>query len=292
MNKQEYMQQLALKIPPYFYTRPRDLKLDQARDLAVYLWAVGYFKIANKDFLREDKQGNITPPPPQTRVVINPPTIFGVDFVIIQKFSGWLKTLKVSQSASVALSNLDFRMVVFLFWFSYLMYTYNSVTRIYHLGIGAGKGPANDCHNTGRAFDFAGVAGGSGSVSPYELLVGREWFAQPVSMPVQWGGVKKGAKLAQWPEKFTQTNYRLDSTTNPYLDQSLSPVLAGQVFRFAYDVGAWGCEDKPGNGQPPSTVANSSAIKHPDHPQSEPGTGFGREAHWQHIHMQIGPTFS
>jgi hypothetical protein len=229
--------------------------------------------------------------------MIDPPSIFGVNYEYVNNFSGNGKSIKISKSSARPLNNLDLRMVIFLVWFSYFLKTDYGVSTIYHLGIGAGKGPPNDCHNQGRALDFVGAAGLLND-KPWEMLVARNWFAQPVCMPVAWNGIKKGARLDRWPYEFHQTNYRLDSATNPNLDQSLDPSFAAALFQYVYNAAAWGCEDRPGNPQPATTLGNKSGmIMHPDHANSIKdyfetwSGGDGREPHWQHIHMQIGPTF-
>jgi hypothetical protein len=297
MTQADYLAQLALRIPNFFYTRPRDLTLPQALDLAVYFWAWRQFTIMGQQLATVDANDNITVIAPNTHVIIDPPAICGVNFEQVDAWSGNGKSIKIGKSVSRPLGNLDLRMVVFLVWFCFYLRSGYGATTIYHLGIGAGKGPPTDCHNQGRALDFAGAAGVYGGNYPWEMLTPRNWFAQPVCMPVDWNGYKKGSKHDRWPYEFHDTNCRLDPSTNPFLDASLNPGFAWPFFQYVYNIAAWGCEDLPGNPQPPTTLGTRSGrIMHPDHAHSIKDYfvhwqgGDGREPHWNHVHMQIGPT--
>lgn len=152
------------------------------------------------------------------------------------------------------------------------------VSTLYHLGITGGGvdrmgNPRTDCHGQGRAVDFVGVAGTFQDVD-YGLTVLDNWSVDTPATP---GG--------DWPDGTGgAVHYRLDEP-----DQD--PFNA-QFFRDAYAFitaewqdGASGPDDVGG-----SSIGDSSFVMNPDHPTSAPGTPHGREAHKNHMHMQIGVT--
>jgi hypothetical protein len=114
-------------------------------------------------------------------------------------------------------------------------------------------------------------------------------------MPVDWTSpagkrIPRGEKLPDWPAHFKQTTFRLDPS-NPHLDPMLNPDLARQVFYSAYQHAITEGTDNR-SGVMSEIGASSSFVFHPDHPTSnpDPKAKGGREAHWQHLHMQVGPT--
>lgn len=155
----------------------------------------------------------------------------------------------------------------------FLSSTYG-VTDLFHLGInGDPSGRRIDCHGQGRAVDFAGVAGDAGS-GPYKLTVLGNWgTVATASTP---GG--------DWPAGTgSNTSYRLDG----------QGTFAEEFFRSAYEfiAGEWqDRSDNPDGADVATTIGERSFIMHPDHPATAPGTPHGREAHKNHIHMQIGKT--
>jgi hypothetical protein len=113
-------------------------------------------------------------------------------------------------------------------------------------------------------------------------------------MPVDWKDPKtgkvlaRGTKLAGWPTGFELTNHRLDPVTNPYLDPDLTPDLAGPLFEDVYDLAAQECMDTRDKAMPPTMIGHlSRLILHPDHHHSDPTGKSGREAHHNHMHIQV-----
>ena len=49
-------------------------------------------------------------------------------------------------------------------------------------------------------------------------------------------------------------------------------------------------DDKPSASTTPTAIGDHSFMMNPDHPTSAPGTPHGREAHQNHLHVQIGKT--
>jgi hypothetical protein len=154
------------------------------------------------------------------------------------------------------------------------------VTELYHLGISGGGvtasgAPRTDCHGQGRAVDFMGVSGEIDGTA-FTLTVNDDWgTAETVMTP---GGA--------WPDGTgSDVSYRLD-------DPAAEPFTAG-FFRDVYAFIASEWQDRsagPDGLEEPTTIGERSFVMHPDHPATAPGTAHGREAHANHIHMQIGVT--
>lgn len=144
------------------------------------------------------------------------------------------------------------------------------VVELYHAGIAGGGvtaegNPRVDCHGQGRAIDFVGVKGISADGSEFVYTVFDDW--------------------GSFPEGGSPTAFRLD-------DASADPNVR-QFFLDLYNFIAAEWQDRSAGPDPddsPTAIGESSFIMHPDHPTSAPGTPHGREAHQNHIHMQIGPT--
>jgi hypothetical protein len=258
-----------LPTPTALSTPARDLTRREARDICVYLVGQGAFTLSTRHSpLRFDATCQITQPRPASRLVIDPAVISGVRFV------------NRSNRRVDFLDNLDVRIVVALYRLASMLRGTWGTTEIEHLGIGHGKGPPTDVHNTGRAIDLVGVVGTiSGSSDPtlngpYQLDVLRDWGNQPVTMP-------DGRIRSQWPASFTATTYRLQPRPN---------FLAFAIFRDIYTFATRECADtstdRNGNTASPTTIGGQRTfIIHPDH-----RSGTLREAHKNHFHMQVGPT--
>jgi len=283
----QYLELLrASQMPdPLFFKPAKAMTKEEARDCYLHYLAWAKFDIQGRDALFTlDPQGILQPPAPAAKVFIWPPVIDGVEFL-------YLKTIdRKGQKTSVrqAIGNLDARNVVFLTRLASLMRWYGA-TIIYHIGF-LFEASRNDCHGQGRACDFAGAAGDG-----WEITVAQHWTGQPIVMPADWTApngkrYSQGAKLPDWPPLFKQTTFRLDSA-NPYLDPSLNPDLARDIFYSAYQHAVTEGTDTR-EAVMSSIGATSSFVLHPDHPTSnpDPTAKNGREAHWQHIHMQVGPT--
>ncbi|QLE55451.1 hypothetical protein [Nostoc sp. TCL26-01] len=252
----------SLSIPVALSTPARDLRRQEARDIVVYLLSQGSFALKQKwSPLQFGSNCKILQPKPDTKIAIEPAIIDGVRFVN-----------RINRKSNL-LFNLDVRMIVLLYRLANLLRTKWGVTEIHHMGIGQGSGNAKDCHNTGRALDFAGVVGNYDG-QPYTIDVLKDWGKQPVTMP-------DGTTQPNWPANFTQTTYRLNPTNN---------FLAYWIFWEVYTLGTREAADtstvRNGNTVAQTTLGRTSKfIIHPDYPN--PGL---RRAHQNHIHMQIGPT--
>ncbi len=247
--------------PAALSTPARHLTRREARDIVVYLAGQGAFTLRpDRSPIQFDASCALMRPLPSTRITIEPAVIDDVRFVSRGNPQG------------NTISNLDVRMVVALYRLARMLRTRWGVTAIGHMGIGHGRGASDDCHNSGRAIDFAGVEGVYQG-QQYTLDVLRDWGNQPVTMT-------NGAQLRNWPANFGATTYRLRPDGNP---------VAYGLFRDVYAFATREFTDRS-PGQPrsaaPTEIGQSSRyIIHPDHHSS----GL-RSAHQNHMHMQIGPT--
>jgi hypothetical protein len=157
----------------------------------------------------------------------------------------------------------------------------HGVTELYHLGIvtevDQHGNPRTDCHGQGRAVDFVGVKIAFEDGTEIVRTVLDDWGT--VSTALTPGGT--------WPDGTGRdTSFRLDAADAP--DPG-----ARDFFRSAYEFIATQWQDRTDDPDPedtPSAIGERSFIMHPDHPATAPGTPHGREAHRNHIHMQIGVT--
>ncbi|QXV64716.1 hypothetical protein INP83_16730 [Mucilaginibacter sp. 21P] len=175
------------------------------------------------------------------------------------------------------MDNIDPRMIVFLYkmtaWFRDFWGPNNNctVTEVHHIGIGHGN-PNHlfDCHNTGRAIDFGGLAGTLSDGSTFTLNILNDWGKKPE--------VTSGGK----------TCFRLQESDG----------LIYNLARDYYGYAMQHCQDKSQNQDDllsDSEQADrmleynrptvSSFICHPDHPDASL-----RKAHANHYHVQIGAT--
>ena len=180
------------------------------------------------------------------------------------------------------LSNLDVRNAVGVYRLAKYLKVICGATEIYHVGIGAGKGPSTDCHNQGRAVDFVGVKETIDG-KPYIITVFDDWANK--SVPNENDPTKP--RLPNWPLGTRPLSFRLDP-----LPSGGDP-LARDFFSDLYHFITAQYQDKTDTAtqsDPPSRIGEGSFVMHPDHPTSAPGTSHGREAHRAHIHMQIGKT--
>jgi hypothetical protein len=237
-------------VPAGLWTPGRELTLDQANAVVGYLAQSGKFSLSRaQTAYAGDWRTGITSPKPSAHVVVQPAKINGVDFV----YDG---------GASPLIDNLDQRMLVVLYRLTrWLNASEPDVSTIRHKGIGHGSGPANDCHNQGRALDFSGLDGTS-SGAAFDRKVQRDWGNRPVVPGVA---------------------MRLD----PAVDR-----LAHDLFRAAFCFGTFECECNgmgTANKWPAKEIGDTGGfVIHPDYIDS-PGDDL-RSHHQDHIHMQVGPT--
>lgn len=183
-------------------------------------------------------------------------------------------------SGGAAPDNLDPRNALALVRLCQWLVEYYSVTELYHLGISGGGVDANgnprrDCHGQGRAVDLVGVRGPAWDGGEFVFTVTDEWGS--VSTSVTPGGA--------WPPgTASNVTYRLDDPSEP---------PAREFFQSLYGFVASQWQDRsdgPDGEDSTTSIGEHSYVMHPDHPASAPGTAHGREAHADHIHMQIGVT--
>ena len=177
--------------------------------------------------------------------------------------------------------DVDPRNLIFLYKLTNMLVDRFSATAMLHIGMVFDPARSEDAHKQGRATDFAGILSPDG-----ELTVEKHWTGQPVVMPSDFNGIKAGAVLPNWPKGFGDTRFRLDSSFALNLNASLDPPRARRLFQSVYDIAV---EEITSGGSTSTIGRDSKAIVHPDHPTSSEGKN-GREAHHDHMHMQIGPT--
>lgn len=184
-------------------------------------------------------------------------------------------------SGGSAPDRLDARNALALVRFCEWLSTNHGVTELYHLGITTeldqhGQ-PRTDCHGQGRAVDFVGVKIVTGDGSEVIRTVLDDWGTASTSLTP--GG--------SWPDGTgSAVSYRLDAEDAPDPD-------ARDLFRSIYAFIASQWQDRTDTPDPeefPTAIGERSFIMHPDHPATSPGRPNGREAHRNHIHMQIGVT--
>ena len=197
--------------------------------------------------------------------------------------------------------NLDFRNVVGLYKLLEILVRDFGATEMLHAGIGAGRGPCTDCHNTGRAIDFSGLKGSSvitpGSpAEAYDIRVMNDWGTRPIKDD---SGKVAGAKdnnIYFWPAGATPF-FRLTSKGIPA--PGSRDLFAIRIFTSVFDFSVAEYVDKQyqcgagysGSGQPPATPSSTttqigmgSFSLNPDAP------GGNSKAHFNHMHFQIGWT--
>jgi hypothetical protein len=270
-------------------TPARNLTRAQAMEIIVWLLAWGQFTLRNRDELFVVKGSTILLAGADRKISISPPTINGVEFrylTHIDKKGG-------KKSEAKPLLDLDPRLVVFLWKLATMLNRGFNVDTIYHIGFHGDGG--NNCHGRGRALDFAGASG-----TDFDLTVAGNWSSQPVTLQKDYRNPKtqktipKGTVLPDWPTKpFQDVYFRLDVSLNPHLDPTKNFDKASDLFQSVYALAAEQCTDTSDASKSPTEIGpDSSFILHPDYKLSNPDPKGknGREAHWQHMHMQIGPT--
>ncbi len=263
--------------------RVRDLTLSQA-------WALveGYSRDGTIPTL-------VLPKARDRKVNITGAVIAGVEFRYVKAFNPQTGQVKDSWSRPIQTDptlGLDVRMVVLLVRLARMLKNNHGASTIYHLGF---ESAAEDMHRDGRAMDFVGIGGKHGDKA-FEINVWSHWKLQPVQMPVAFGQIAEGTKLADWPDAFHETNFRLDATTNQFLEVkswfaggAAEITAAFEMFKAVYDLAAAQGMDRSDGVGPTSIGSQSRNIFHPDYFKvSTPPDKDGRNDHFQHIHFQIG----
>lgn len=248
---------VSLPQPSFFNVPARNLTQEQARDILLYLMGQSRLML---DPVPAQTKGGIHPRPGD-RIKINPNIIDGVLY-------------SSGSKAPAYIDNLDSRMAVVLYRLAKLLNNQFLAVEIKHMGIGHGRGGSGDCHNTGRALDFAGIVNLTDS---YTVL--SNWGSRPIPSLKPIPGHKPSSF---WPESETKPTYRLRAGDGvPFV-----------LFRAVYEFATRECQDlsqDPDSGPTaptPSQIGQRSFVCHPDHPSAKL-----RAAHQNHIHMQIGHTF-
>ena len=95
-----------------------------------------------------------------------------------------------------------------------------------------------------------------------------------------------GPRPAHWSGGPRQLSFRLES--DPDADPFATEVFAAA---YAFIASQWqDLDDKPTGAAPTSAIGGRSFVMNPDHPSSNPTGTSGREAHADHLHLQIGAT--
>lgn len=241
-------------VPEGIWTAARELTPTQANRVMGYLIESGKLALhPGQTPYSGNWQTTIVSPAPSTHVVIKPNKINEIEFIN-------------DNGLAPHIDNVDQRMAVALYRLTrWVNASEPDISVVRHKGIGHGNGPANDCHNQGRALDFSGLDGNSLG-NPFERKVKRDWGALPVSPGVA---------------------VRLDPTIDP---------LAYQLFWTSFRFGTFECECNgigAANKWPPLEIGDvGGMVIHPDYIDPPNSSQNLRRQHADHIHMQIGPTRS
>ncbi|CAL9628931.1 hemopexin repeat-containing protein [Streptomyces sp. NPDC095602] len=223
----------------------RLLTLSQANGLMADLIRRGKLTLKSPPFV--EGPSGVTSPQPAQRVAVKPARINGIRY-----------TNEVAPSSDV-MDNIDQRMLIALYRLTkWVNASTPDISEILHLGIGHGSGPANDCHNEGRALDFSGLRGTINGTSFHRSIL------------THWGSLPNA----------TGVRVRI----SPSVD-SLAFALFSTTFRYA----TFECEANgigAANRWPMPDLGGSGFVIYPDYG----GDPQLRAAHQNHIHMQTGLT--
>jgi Hemopexin len=237
-------------VPAGMWTAARDMTVEQANSVMGYLIENGKLTLSPTNTpYKGSWQTGITSPTPTTRVVIKPASINNISFTN-------------DAGAAPLIDNVDQRMLVALYRLTlWVNASKPEIAVIRHLGIGHGSGPANDCHNQGRALDFSGIDGTLDGVS-FNRKIQRDWGSLAVTA---------GLSLRLNPD---------------------SDLLAHDLFQTVFRFGTFECECNgigKANKWPVKKIGDVGGfVIHPDYING-PNDNL-RSHHQNHIHMQIGPT--
>ena len=276
----------------------RALTLRQARDALLCLHRQGRIRLIPEPIFNHrsgpdcDAGCKLAHPLVGERVGISS-QVHGVDYLHIDNAIMPQSKAAITTSAQPLLL-LDVRNAVALWRLARLLHSNYSATGIFHIGIsGADPSSRNDCHGQGRAVDFGGVIGADPTSGDYKMLVFHDWGVMQVldlNDPEPDLALKRRLPQGQnWPPGDRTLMYRLNPLPPGGSD------LARRMFQDVYNFAVAQYNDKTATAtqtEDASVIGGGGRVMNPDHHDSNPGGSSGREAHINHIHMQIGSTGS
>jgi hypothetical protein len=289
----------------------RDLTLTDARTLAIWFLKNGWIEFHTKmtpppTFHHDGTPAicRVSTPHVEDHVVIKP-TIHGVVWLYLSEqlpmnTSKWRNQEWIDQDnpdKSIAkqrclhnskLCNMEWRNVVLVTRLTKYLKDKWGATHLYHIGMGAGGGASNDCHNQGRAIDFAGGMGTVPADYPVAELRNQQW---DLNVYHDWG---RASDPGPGTYRLQQTPADLIAHAAFFFFQDIWTFLQAHVQekssgRCPYDpsTGAPTGDDPNGDQRAVGTFGGGF-ICHPDYVNN--GSQDLRTAHANHYHFQVGKT--
>jgi hypothetical protein len=302
--------------PDWMQKKPaRDLTMRDARRLVIWYLKNGWIEFhtpmtAMPTFKHDGIPQVCSPVTPhlEDKIVIKP-TVHGVvwlsqKYALSKDTTKWRHTEwidlptsnehdpreKIAKLHNSRIINQDYRNVVLLERLTRYLKEKWGATHLYHIGMGAGGKVSTDCHNTGRAIDFAGGMGTCPADHPvpelrnfaWDLDIWHDWGLQPENL----GSYRLQPNPGDL-DKHAAYHLFLDLYNN---------FLQGQC-QNSNPWGNWRCPYDPNTGDPTGADPNakqntlgpsSGFICQPDYINA-PGEDL-RERHANHYHFQVGAT--